>query len=66
MCYNVYMYLPEDDAILLSLINMKLRDCGLGFEEFCAEEEADASLIADRLGKFGYKYDESENAFKSV
>jgi len=58
------MKLPEDDFILLSYINTKLRDAYSSLAEFCEDCGAEEGEIISRLGALGYKYDEEENAFK--
>ena len=54
--------LPEDDNILLSFINTKLRDGDLP-EELCAELGADWEEIEARLLGIGYVYDAKSNRF---
>ena len=56
--------LPSDDAILLSMMNMYLRDGDLSLEE--AAEKMGGSLweIEKRLRAFGYEYVPAQNAFR--
>lgn len=58
------MTLPEDDFILLSAVNTKLRDEYASFEEFCAGENADGRAIEERLSAIGYEYDGNTNSFR--
>ena len=60
MSYNI----PNDPNMLLSYVNMMLRDRFSSFEEFCAAYDADMSGITDKLGAIGYAYDEELNQFK--
>ena len=58
--------LPKDDAMLLSLANMKLRDGCASLEELCEELEAERTELEARLLSFGYVYDEAGNRFVPV
>lgn len=55
--------LPEDPIMLLSYINMKLRDQYPNLQEFCAAERADADSLRERLRAVNYEYDEKLNRF---
>ena len=57
------MEIPQDDFILLSLVNTKLRNDYSSCEELCDEEGILSSEINDRLSGLGYVYDEKLNAF---
>lgn len=51
------MYIPEDPAMLLSMINMKLRDEGYtSFDELCRAHDLDGDAIKARLAKAGFEY----------
>lgn len=51
------MTLPEDPKMLLSVINMKLRDGGYAnFEELCCAEDLDGAEIEKRLASAGFEY----------
>lgn len=56
--------LPRDPGMLLSMINMKLRDQFSSFEDLCDEMDEDKAEIESILDKAGYKYDEVTNQFK--
>lgn len=56
--------IPKDPNMLLSYVNMMLRDRYSSFEEFCAANDADMSGITEKLGAIGYAYDEELNQFK--
>lgn len=59
------MSLPNDDNILLSLINTALRD-GDPLADFCARYDADSGELFARLERAGYKFEEENNCFKRV
>ena len=58
--------LPNDPFMLLSAVNMKLRDGGLTLEELAAEEDFSAEEIKNKLAKIGYAYDEARRMFIAV
>ena len=58
------MVLPQDDFILLSLVNTKLRDLYSSLAELCEEEDIDLNEVSSRLAAIGYEYDGTENAFR--
>ena len=45
--------IPSDPIILLSFVNMKLRDEGLSLDDFC-----------EKLAAAGFRYDSSSNSFR--
>ncbi|MCD8372688.1 MAG: DUF4250 domain-containing protein [Clostridia bacterium] len=55
------MELPEDDFILLSVINMKLRDGCPSLEELCFESGWEYASVTARLKSAGYVYSEEKN-----
>lgn len=58
------MVLPEDNFILLSLINTKLRDDYSSLDELCCVENVDRGEVCSRLASLGFSYDERINSFK--
>ena len=58
------MFMPEDNYLLLSLVNTKLRDGYSSLTELCEEEGVDMEDIISRLSTIGYSYDEKLNSFK--
>lgn len=54
----------SDPNILLSAINMKLRDQYSSLDLLCEDLELVKEDIINRLENIGYKYDEEENQFK--
>lgn len=56
--------LPKEPAILLSMINMKLRDRYSSLDDLCEDMDESKSELEEILSKAGYKYDPSINQFK--
>ena len=56
--------LPKDSAMLLSFVNMKLRDEYDSLDALCDDFGEDREEIERRLGEAGYIYNEEQNAFK--
>ena len=56
--------LPKDANILLSMINMKLRDSYGSLDDLCEDLDESKVEIEEILGNAGYRYDESSNQFK--
>lgn len=56
--------MPEDNFILLSFINTKLRDEYDSLDELCASMQANKEEILERLQGIGYKYSEDDNQFR--
>ncbi len=58
------MNLPQDNFMLLSVINTKLRDKYNSLDALCEDIGADKGDIIARLSGIGYDYNESLNQFK--
>jgi len=56
--------LPEDPFMLLSVINMKLRDEFSNLDDLCERMDVSKEEIVNKLSGVGYKYDSSQNQFK--
>lgn len=54
---------PTDPVILLSFVNMKLRDFYPDLEEFCASEDIARETLEETLSAIGYRYDPARNQF---
>ena len=59
------MNLPKDPFMLYSVINMKMRDEGMDFENLCLREDLDASAIESALYKAGFIYDPTTRQFNA-
>ncbi|MGO5203458.1 DUF4250 domain-containing protein [Bilifractor sp. LCP21S3_F8] len=56
--------MPRDPAMLLSFVNMRLRDQYSSLDEFCEAENVNRKLLMERLAEVNYYYDEKTNQFK--
>lgn len=57
------MDLPNDATMLLSFVNLKLRDCYSSLDEMCDDMSTDKSEIIGKLKTIDYEYDEQLNKF---
>ena len=58
--------IPKDPVILLSYMNLKLRDNYKSLEEFCddmAISEIEIAEIIEKLAGIDYYYDKQQNQF---
>ena len=55
--------LPQDPYILLSYVNMKLRDEGITPENLAKREMTDFNEIISKLNSIGYTYNSENNTF---
>lgn len=55
--------LPKDPAMLLSMVNMKLRDQYASLEALCDDMDESKAEIEEALAGMGYHYDPELNAF---
>lgn len=55
--------LPKDPNMLLSVVNMKLRDFYGSLDALCEEMDADRQELTEKLAAAGYRYDEERNQF---
>lgn len=56
--------LPKDPNILLSYINLKLRDFYDSLDSLCDDLDVSKEEIIDTLKSIGYSYDDKTNQFK--
>ena len=56
--------LPTDDNILVSYVNMKLRDEYEDLDDLCAALDIDRDELTERLDRAGWRYDESARALR--
>ena len=57
--------LPKDPYMLLSVINMKLRDFYGSLDALCDDMDEDKQQILASMAKVGYQYDAERNTFIS-
>ena len=55
--------IPEDPNMLLSYINLKLRDFYPSLSELCEDLDIDEASIREKLLSIHYQYDEASNRF---
>ncbi|MCM1162568.1 MAG: DUF4250 domain-containing protein [Roseburia sp.] len=55
--------IPKDPAMLLSFVNLKLRDFYKNLDELCEDLDADKKEILEKLQAMDYTYDEEKNQF---
>lgn len=57
------MGIPNDPAMLLSFINLKLRDFYSSLDDLCEDLSASKEEIISKLSSIDYEYDEESNQF---
>ena len=55
--------IPSDPAMLLSFINLKLRDYYSGLEALCEDLDVAQEEITEKLSSIDYHYDREKNQF---
>lgn len=55
--------IPKDPNMLLSFINLKLRDHYGSLEALCEDLEADETEITESLAAIDYRYNKEKNQF---
>lgn len=55
--------MPQDPVMLLSFVNMKLRDFYPSLAAMCDDLDVDADELCARLAEIDYHYDEELNKF---
>jgi len=56
--------MPKDPVMLLSFVNLKLRDYYSSLDALCEDMNADKQEIEIKLGSIDYHYDAVSNQFK--
>ena len=57
------MSVPKDPMMLLSFLNMKLRDFYSSLDDLCADMNLDKDSITSSLKSIDYEYDKDLNKF---
>lgn len=57
------MELPNDPFMLLSVINLKLRDFYSSLDALCADMDINKDELCKKLETAGFSYDENNNKF---
>ena len=55
--------IPQDPVMLLSFINLKLRDYYRSLEQLCDDLDVKEQEISDKLASIDYHYNEERNQF---
>ena len=55
--------IPKEPAMLLSYVNLKLRDYFLNLDVLCEEIGVSKEEIVDKLASINYHYDKEKNQF---
>ncbi|MCM1268977.1 MAG: DUF4250 domain-containing protein [Bacteroidales bacterium] len=55
--------MPKDPVMLLSYVNLKLRDFYDSLDSLCEDLDADRSELIEKLANIDYHYDEEKNQF---
>lgn len=55
--------LPSDPMMLLSYINMKLRDMYASLDALCDDMQIDRKELEEKLRNIGFEYSEENNKF---
>ena len=55
--------IPQDPVMLLSFINLKLRDYYGSLEQLCDDLDVNEDEIRDKLASIDYHYNEESNQF---
>ncbi len=55
--------MPKDPVMLLSYVNLKLRDFYGSLDLLCEDLDADRQEVVEKLASIDYHYDEEKNQF---
>ncbi len=55
--------LPKDPFMLMSFVNMKLRDCYRTLDELCEDMNVNKEVLTTTLGSIGMEYNPQTNKF---
>ncbi|MBQ8039603.1 MAG: DUF4250 domain-containing protein [Lachnospiraceae bacterium] len=55
--------IPNDPVMLLSFVNMKLRDKYASLDDMCEDLDILSSEVIEKLAKIDYHYDVEKNQF---
>lgn len=55
--------IPKDPVMLLSFVNLKLRDFYANLDALCDDMDIERTEIEDKLSSIDYHYDEEKNQF---
>ena len=55
--------IPKDPVMLLSFLNLKLRDYYASFDALCEDMDINPQEVVEKLQTIGYVYDSDKNQF---
>lgn len=55
--------IPKNPAMLLSFVNLKLRDYNFDLERLCDDLDVSEAEITETLARIDYHYDKERNQF---
>lgn len=55
--------IPKDPVMLLSFVNLKLRDFYCNLDALCDDLQVDRQEMIEKLSTINYHYDEEKNQF---
>ena len=55
--------IPNDPMMLMSFINMKLRDIYPSLDALCEDMDIDKAQLLEKLGSVGFEYSPENNRF---
>lgn len=55
--------IPKDPVMLLSFVNLKLRDYYDNLEKMCDDMDIDSGEVVEKLASINYHYDKEKNQF---
>ena len=55
--------LPKDPMMLMSFINMKLRDIYPSLDALCEDMDIDKAQLLEKLSSVGFEYNQNLNKF---
>ena len=55
--------IPKDPVMLLSFVNLKLRDFYSDLDDLCEDLDVDKDLVLSKLAQIDYHYDVEKNQF---
>lgn len=58
------MQIPGDPNMLLSYVNLKLRDFYSSLDAMCDDMDVDKKEIEEKLKGIGYSYNDAKNQFE--
>lgn len=55
--------MPKDPMMLMSFVNMRLRDNHLTLDEFCKDMDISRSELENKMAEVGFEYNPEANKF---